>query len=94
MASLKVVLLNGAKAKSFSIYFLASELYKLTEKNGLLLGRSKILTQISATQILATLHGLESAFCLTYQGNLEIDVLCRRDYALHANHTRKGGVKS
>lgn len=39
MASLKVVFLSGTKAKSFSIYFLAPELYELTKKTELLLGR-------------------------------------------------------
>lgn len=54
MASLKVVLLNRAKAKSFSIYFLTSVLNELTENTELLLGRSKILTQSPTSQMLAT----------------------------------------
>lgn len=53
MASLKVALLNGTKAKSFNIYFLTPELYELTEKTELLLGRCKIVTQNSATQMQA-----------------------------------------
>lgn len=53
MTSLKVALLNGAKAKSFSIYFLTSELYELTEKIKLLLGRYKALTHNFSTQMWA-----------------------------------------
>ena len=52
MASLKVVLLNGVKAKSFSIYSLTLELYELTEKTELLLEISKILTQTSVSHML------------------------------------------
>lgn len=51
MTSLKVALLNGAKAKLFSTYFLTSELYELTEKIELLLGRCKELTQRFSTQM-------------------------------------------
>lgn len=54
MASLKVVLLNGAKAKSFTIYFLTLVLNELTESTELLLGRSKVLAQSSTLQMLAT----------------------------------------
>jgi len=53
MASLKVVLLSGAKAKSFSIYSLISVLNELPENTELLPGRSKLSTQSSTSQILA-----------------------------------------
>jgi hypothetical protein len=79
MASLKVVLLNGAKAKSFSISVLASELHELTKESELLLGKIKILTQIlhHRGHIFGMLGGMHPA--KTYQRILENNVLHRKE---------------